>query len=60
VASGHIRWVVGGGIVSTGVGARPGATAALNAVAAACKPVTAASSAFYDCSGQAAKLRALG
>jgi hypothetical protein len=60
VASGHIRWVLGSSIVTTGVGTRPGASAALNAVAAACKPVTAVSSTFYDCAGRAAKLRALG
>jgi hypothetical protein len=60
VASGHIRWVLGSSIVTTGVGIRPGASAALNAVAAACKPVTAVSSTFYDCAGRAAKLRALG
>ena len=59
VASGHIRWVLGGGVVSTGHGARPGATAALGAAAQACTPVTAVSSTFYDCAGKSAALRAL-
>jgi hypothetical protein len=59
VASGHIRWVLGGGVVSTGQGARPGATAALGAAAQACTPVTAVSSTFYDCAGKSAALRAL-
>jgi len=59
VASGRIRWVLVGGIVSTGVGARPGAEAAQNAVVAACKPVSAVSGSFYDCGGRAAALRAL-
>ncbi len=59
VASGRIRWVLVSGIVSTGVGARPGAAAAQNAVAAACRPVGAVSASFYDCAGRAAALRAL-
>jgi 4-amino-4-deoxy-L-arabinose transferase-like glycosyltransferase len=59
VASGRIRWVLVGGIVTTGVGARPGAEAAQNAAAAACKPVSAVSGSFYDCAGRAAALRAL-
>jgi 4-amino-4-deoxy-L-arabinose transferase-like glycosyltransferase len=60
VAAGHIRWVIAGAVVSTGAGARPGATAALAAAARACRPVTAGSSTFYDCSGRAAALHALG
>jgi 4-amino-4-deoxy-L-arabinose transferase-like glycosyltransferase len=60
VAAGHIRWVLYSATARTGVGARPGATAALNAVAAACKPVSAVSANFYDCSGRGAELRAAG
>jgi 4-amino-4-deoxy-L-arabinose transferase-like glycosyltransferase len=59
VAKGNIRWVLASGIPRTGVGFRPGASAALNAVAVACTPVGAVSSDFYDCGGDAAKLRAL-
>jgi 4-amino-4-deoxy-L-arabinose transferase-like glycosyltransferase len=61
VSSGHIRWVLAGTTVGTGgIGAdsRPGATAALNAAARACKPVKAIST-LYDCAGRAAALRAL-
>jgi len=59
VASGQIRWVLSTGIASTGVGVRPGASPALDAVAVACQPVPIVSSDFYDCGGDAAKLRAL-
>jgi 4-amino-4-deoxy-L-arabinose transferase-like glycosyltransferase len=59
VANGQIRWVLSSGIPSTGVGVRPGASPALNAVAVACRPVAIVSSDFYDCGGDAAKLRAL-
>jgi 4-amino-4-deoxy-L-arabinose transferase-like glycosyltransferase len=59
VANGQIRWVFSSGIPSTGVGVRPGASPALNAVAVACKPVPIVSSDFYDCGGDAAKLRAV-
>jgi 4-amino-4-deoxy-L-arabinose transferase-like glycosyltransferase len=59
VANGQIRWVLSSGIPSTGVGVRPGASPALNAVAVACKPVPIVSSDFYDCGGDAAKLRAV-
>jgi 4-amino-4-deoxy-L-arabinose transferase-like glycosyltransferase len=59
VANGQIRWVLSSGIPSTGVGVRPGASLALNAVAVACKPVPIVSSDFYDCGGDAAKLRAV-
>jgi hypothetical protein len=61
VASGHIRWVLpdstGGGAL--GGDTRPGATAALNAAAQACKLVTAASTTLYDCARRAAALRAI-
>jgi 4-amino-4-deoxy-L-arabinose transferase-like glycosyltransferase len=60
VAAGHIRWVLYSETATTGVGARPGARVALNAVQAACKPVTAVAAGFYDCSGRAAELRAVG
>jgi hypothetical protein len=43
---------------SFGLGGRPGASAALNAAAKACTPVTGVSS-LYDCAGKAAALRAL-
>jgi hypothetical protein len=59
VTNGQIRWVLSTGIASTGVGVRPGASPALDAVAAACQPVPIVSSDFYDCGGDAAKLRAL-
>jgi hypothetical protein len=59
VASGQIRWVLSSGIPTTGVGFRPGASPALDAVAVACKPVAIVSSDFYDCGGEAAKLRSL-
>jgi hypothetical protein len=61
VASGHIRWVLpdasGGG--AFGGDTRPGATAALDAAAQACKRVTAGSTTLYDCAGRAAALRSL-
>jgi 4-amino-4-deoxy-L-arabinose transferase-like glycosyltransferase len=60
VAAGHIRWVIYSVTTTTGAGARPGATAAMNAVQAACRPVTAVSASFYDCSGREAELRAAG
>ena len=60
VASGHIRWVLVTQIVTTGVGARAGARVAMNAVAQACRPVTAVSASFYDCAGRAGALRTLG
>ncbi len=59
VASGRIRWVLVSGIVRTGVGARPGASAALTAAEAACTPVRAVAAGLYDCAGRAAALRAL-
>jgi 4-amino-4-deoxy-L-arabinose transferase-like glycosyltransferase len=59
VARGQIRWVVSTAIATTGVGARPGASPALDAVAKACTPVASVSSDFYDCGGDASKLRAL-
>ena len=43
---------------SFGLGGRPGASAALNAAAKACTPVTAVSS-LYDCAGKASALRRL-
>jgi hypothetical protein len=61
VASGHIRWVLpdstGGG--AFGGDTRPGATAALDAAARACKRVKAGSTTLYDCAGRAAALRSL-
>ena len=59
VANGNIRWVLSTGIPRTGVGFRAGASPALTAVAEACQPVASFSSDFYDCAGDAAKLRAL-
>ncbi len=58
VARGQIRWVLSSGIPSTGVGVRAGAGPALDAVTAACNPVSSVSD-LYDCGGDAAKLRAV-
>ena len=60
-ASGRIRWVLpdstgGGGF---GGDTRPGATAALDAAAQACRRVTTGSTTLYDCAGRAAALRLL-
>jgi 4-amino-4-deoxy-L-arabinose transferase-like glycosyltransferase len=60
VASGRVRWVLVTQIVTTGVGVRPGARVAMNAVVQACTPVTAVFASFYDCAGRAEALRALG
>jgi hypothetical protein len=57
VAGGKIRWVDTAGETG-GFGGRAGATAALNAAASACKPVTSVSSTFYDCAGRASKILA--
>jgi 4-amino-4-deoxy-L-arabinose transferase-like glycosyltransferase len=56
VASGHIRWVYSTG-TSFDSGGRAGASVAIAAVEQACTPVTGYSS-FYDCTGNAAALRA--
>jgi hypothetical protein len=57
VADGAIRWVDTSSLIDSSAG-RPGSAAVIDAAIRACKPITAASSNLYGCSGRASAILA--